>query len=67
MSLDAIGIVSKNIKDSVKFYEVLGVNLEETVGPDHLEGKTPSGVRIMLDSADLAMKINPDAVTTGPP
>ena len=60
MSLDAIGIVSKSIKDSVKFYEVLGVNLEETGGPDHLEGTTPSGVRIMLDSADLAKKINPD-------
>jgi len=53
MSLDAIGIVSKNIEDSVKFYEILGVSLKETGGPDHLEGTTPSGVRIMLDSADL--------------
>jgi len=60
MSLDAIGIVSKNIKDSVKFYEILGVSLKETGGPDHLEGTTPSGVRIMLDSAHLMKKINPD-------
>ena len=60
MSLDAIGVVSKNILESVKFYEILGVDLKETGGPDHLEGTTPSGVRIMLDSADLMKKINPE-------
>ena len=60
MSLDAIGIITKNMERSVKFYEILGVSLKETGGPDHLEGTTPSGVRIMLDSVDLVKKINPD-------
>ena len=60
MSLDAVGIVSGNMKMSVHFYELLGVQLQESGGPDHLEGTTPSGVRIMLDSAELMKKINPD-------
>ena len=60
MSLDAIGIVCKDLKKSIRFYEILGVDLKEAGGPDHLEGVTPSGVRIMLDSAELVKKINPD-------
>ena len=60
MSLDAIGIPSHNIKKSVEFYKILGIDLQETGSPDHLEGKTPSGVRIMLDSIDLMKKIQPD-------
>ena len=60
MSLDAIGIVSKNIEGSIKFYEILGVSLKQTGGPDHYEGITPSGVRIMLDSVELMKKLNPD-------
>ena len=59
MSLDAIGIVSGNVKLSLKFYELLGVQLKETGGPDHWEGLTPSGVRIMLDSVSLMKRINP--------
>lgn len=58
MSLDAVGIISKDIQKSIKFYNILGVVLEK-VGDDHFEGATPSGVRIMLDSVDLVKKINP--------
>jgi len=60
MNLDALGIVSKDIEKSIKFYEILGVNLKETGGPDHYEGTTSSGVRIMLDSIALTKKLNPN-------
>ena len=60
MSLDAVGIVSENIQLSLKFYELLGVHLQEKGGPDHWEGSTPSGVRLMLDSLDLIKRISPD-------
>lgn len=60
MSLDAIGIVSKNIPEAVTFYALLGVQLIEAGGPDHYEGTTPSGVRIMLDSVELMQKLQPD-------
>ncbi|MCA9399617.1 MAG: VOC family protein [Candidatus Omnitrophica bacterium] len=60
MSLDAIGIVSKDMKAAIKFYGLLGVVLKEVGGADHYEGTTPSGVRIMLDSVQLMKDINPD-------
>ncbi len=59
MSLDAIGIASRDIKKSIKFYDLLGVSLKE-VADEHFEGTTPSGVRIMLDSFELMKKLNPD-------
>lgn len=59
VSLDAIGIVSKNTALSAQFYALLGVDLSEKGGPDHFEGSTPSGVRVMLDSVSLVKKINP--------
>lgn len=60
MSLDAIGIVSKNPALSVQFYKFLGVELAPCGGDDHFEGSTSSGVRIMLDSAELTKKLNPN-------
>ena len=59
MSLDAIGIVSRDTTQSVQFYALLGVELKSKGGPDHFEGATSSGVRIMLDSVDLMKKIDP--------
>jgi len=60
MSLDAIGIISKDVARSVKFYGILGIDLKEAGSADHLEGITQSGVRIMLDSVNLMKKINPE-------
>jgi uncharacterized glyoxalase superfamily protein PhnB len=59
MSLDAVGVVSRDIARSVRFYAFLGVELVETGGPDHFEGLTESGVRIMLDSIELVKQLNP--------
>ncbi len=60
MSFDAIGIVSKDTQKSVEFFQLLGVSLTEAGSPDHLQGTTPSGVRIMTDSGALIKKINPN-------
>lgn len=61
MSLDAIGIVTKDIKRSVEFYSLLGIELSEVGGsPEHLEGTCSNGLRLMLDSYELMSKINPD-------
>ena len=59
MSLDAIGIISRDPLQSIRFYGLLGVEFKE-LGEGHFEGTTPSGVRIMLDSVDLMKKLNPD-------
>ena len=60
MSLDAVGIVSSNLSKAVEFYGLLGVELKQVGGEGHLEGNTPSGVRIMLDSEELMKEINPN-------
>ena len=59
MSLDAVGIISKNINHSVQFYGILGVFFKK-ISSDHWEGNTVKGVRIMLDSVDLMKKLNPN-------
>lgn len=58
MSLDAIGIVSKDLKESIRFYDFLGVCFSK-ISEDHWEAVTTQGIRIMLDSVDLMKKINP--------
>ena len=65
MSLAAIGIIARNPALSVQFYGLLGVDFKAVGSPDHLEGATPSGVRILLDSVDLMMRIDPTREVPG--
>ena len=62
MSLDAIGIVSKNMDRSIEFYGLLGISLVQEGGPDHYEGTTSGGLRIMLDTVELIKKLHPEWV-----
>lgn len=59
MPLDAIGIVSFNLEQTIRFYKLLGIHLQKTGGPDHYEAKTSSGLRLMADSIELIKKLNP--------
>jgi uncharacterized glyoxalase superfamily protein PhnB len=56
--LDAIGIVSKDLAASVRFYRMLGLAFPDAT-EDHLEATTAGGVRVMLDSLDLMKKLDP--------
>ena len=58
-ALNAIGIVSKDLMASVRFYRLLGVAFPEPDG-DHLETTLPSGVRLMLDDLELIKKLDPE-------
>lgn len=63
MTLDAIGIVATNIKRSIDFYRLLGLNFPDLKeGEEHIEATTPSGLRIMLDSEALMKKLKPNWV-----
>ena len=57
--LNAIGIVSKDLGASVRFYRLLGVAFPEPDG-DHLEMTLPSGIRLMLDDLKLIKKLDPE-------
>jgi catechol 2,3-dioxygenase-like lactoylglutathione lyase family enzyme len=60
-TLAAIGIVTHDMKNSVRFYRLLGVDVPDPVD-DHLDATLPSGVRLMWDSLDLIKQLDPDWV-----
>lgn len=61
--LDAIGIVSKNMSESLRFYRMLGLDFpEETGGEDHMEAMLPNGLRIMLDDVEMVKGFSKDWV-----
>ena len=60
-SLDAIGIVAADVAASAKFYRVLGLEFPDSA-EDHLEATTPTGLRVMLDSVEMAKQFEPEWV-----
>jgi len=58
-SLNAIGIVSKDLAASIRFYGLLGVTFPALEG-DHVEAVLPSGLRLMLDDLELIKKLDPE-------
>ena len=56
--LAAIGIVSKDLRASIGFYRLLGVEFPAPDG-DHVEATLPGGLRVMLDSLELMQKLDP--------
>jgi uncharacterized glyoxalase superfamily protein PhnB len=60
-SLAAIGIVSRDIAESCRFYRALGVEVTEPgVGDDHFEATLPSGLRLMWDTEEMIRKLDPE-------
>jgi uncharacterized glyoxalase superfamily protein PhnB len=57
--LDAIGIVSEDAAKAVAFYRVLGIELARFAETEHYEGKSASGVRLMIDSAAVIRQFEP--------
>ena len=57
--LDAIGIVSKDLVASVRFYRLLGVPFPDST-EDHQEATLPNGLRLMLDTLELIKKLDAD-------
>lgn len=59
MMLAAIGIVAHDLSRSVAFYRLLGLDFPDPREQDHLEARTASGLRVMLDSEELIRKLVP--------
>jgi uncharacterized glyoxalase superfamily protein PhnB len=60
-SLAALGIVSRDIPESCRFYRTLGVDVPEpTEAEDHVEALLPNGLRLMLDTEELMRNLDPD-------
>jgi uncharacterized glyoxalase superfamily protein PhnB len=60
-ALAAIGIVTRDMKNSLRFYRLLGVDVPEAVD-DHIDAELASGVRLMWDTLELIKQLDPDWV-----
>jgi uncharacterized glyoxalase superfamily protein PhnB len=58
-SLNAIGIVSKDLAASGRCYRLLGVAFPEP-GGDHVEAVLPNGLRLMLDDLTRIKELDPE-------
>jgi uncharacterized glyoxalase superfamily protein PhnB len=58
--LNALGIVVRDMAETIRFYRLLGVDLPETPGEGHVEATLPSGVRLMLDAEEVVRSFRPD-------
>src|SRR5215207_4513770 len=58
--LNAIGIVASDMARSIAFYRLLGLDVPETPGEDHVDAFLPNGVRFMLDSEQVMRSFRPD-------
>ena len=57
--LNAIGIVASDLRQSIAFYRLLGVDFPEN-GKGHIEATLPGGTRFMLDSEEVVTSFRPD-------
>lgn len=58
--LTAIGLTTKDMAQSCRFYRALGVEVAEPPpDADHHEATLPNGVRVMWDTEELIRQIDP--------
>jgi catechol 2,3-dioxygenase-like lactoylglutathione lyase family enzyme len=58
--LNAIGIVASDMATSIHFYRLLGLDVPETPGEDHVDTFLPNGVRFMLDTEEVVRSFKED-------
>jgi catechol 2,3-dioxygenase-like lactoylglutathione lyase family enzyme len=60
-ALAAIGIVSRDVAESCRFYRMLGVGAPEPPqGEEHVEAMLPNGLRLLWDTEELIRKLDPE-------
>ena len=58
--LAALGIVTQDIPQSVRFYRELGVDVADPeAADDHHEATLPNGLRLMWDTVEMMRKLDP--------
>jgi uncharacterized glyoxalase superfamily protein PhnB len=59
--LDAIGIVAADMRESVRFYRLLGVEVDDPPAePAHHEANLPNGLRLMWDTEAVISSFTPE-------
>ncbi|HRK22125.1 MAG TPA: VOC family protein [Fimbriimonadaceae bacterium] len=60
--LDMIGIVCRSIPESLKFYRLLGLDVEASEGEPYVETTLPGGIRLSWNDLEMVKQIEPDYV-----
>jgi len=58
--LAAIGIVTRDIAESVRFYRLLGLDVPDPDGGPHHQVELPGGPRLMWDTVELMQQLDPN-------
>jgi len=59
--LAALGMVTRDVRESARFYRELGLDVPEPPeGQDHFEITLANGLRLMWDTVELIQQIDPD-------
>jgi catechol 2,3-dioxygenase-like lactoylglutathione lyase family enzyme len=58
--LNAIGVVVSDMRRSIAFYRLLGVDVPDTPGEGHVDTFLPNGVRFMLDAEEVVRSFRPE-------
>jgi uncharacterized glyoxalase superfamily protein PhnB len=58
--LNALGIVTADMAETIRFYSLLGVEFGAAAGDGHTEATLANGVRLMLDSEEIIRSFDPD-------
>jgi catechol 2,3-dioxygenase-like lactoylglutathione lyase family enzyme len=58
--LAAIGIVTSDIAESVRFYRLLGLEIPDPGDSPHHDVELPGGLRLMWDTAELMKQLYPE-------
>jgi uncharacterized glyoxalase superfamily protein PhnB len=58
--LNAIGIVVSDLRRSLLFYRLLGLDLPEDSGEDHVEATMANGTRLMFDPEEVIRSFLPE-------
>ena len=58
--LNAIGIAVSDLRRSLQFYRLLGLDLPEAPTEDHVEATMANGTRLMFDTEEVIRSFLPD-------
>ena len=58
--LNAIGIAVSDLRRSLQFYRLLGLDLPEVPTEDHVEATMANGTRLMFDTEEVIRSFLPD-------
>jgi uncharacterized glyoxalase superfamily protein PhnB len=58
--MNAIGIATSDLRRSMQFYRLLGLDLPEDPGEDHVEATMANGTRLMFDTEEVIRSFLPE-------